>query len=58
VKKGEELVSYEESIKKKKQNSNHFLAPFVAAMTTNETNSETIIEKNHLLLLVTELCFL
>lgn len=48
VKKGEELVSYEESIKKKKQNNHPFFSHFVATMTTNEINSETIIEKKSL----------
>lgn len=50
VKKGEELVLYEESVKKKKQNSNSsYSSPFLAAvMATSETNYETIVEKRTL----------
>ena len=49
VKKGEELVSYEESVKKKKQNSNSPLLLSVAVvMAVSETNSETVIEKKSL----------
>lgn len=49
MKKGEELVSYEESVKKKKQNSSSpYSSLFSAIQAEYETNSETVIEKKTL----------
>lgn len=50
VKKGEELVSYEESVKKKKQNSNPSYSFLFSAsvLAASEINSETVIEKKSL----------